>query len=199
MPTSLLVSHRTVGKHLRMFKKVGCVADDGIGNDRAMNHRKAGFIVMFFLAGGILVSACAIRLDWILHQSKSWPRAEGRVLSVERVGHDRGLTYTYQFIANGRTETSTNIEPGPDSGHYPFGEGERVEVSHSPGTSPYAFLVKPDIKTFILIHVIGFGWVALGGLGFYGLVRGHLARTKRGGLQPRIDRNGHGNEFKLIR
>ena len=168
MPTSLLVSHRAVGKHLRMFKKVETVADEDIQSDR----RTAGFLVVLFLVGGLFVSACAIRIDWIIHRSKSWPRAEGRVVSVERVGHDRGLTYTYQFVANGKTETSTNIEPGPDSGNYPFGEGERVEVLHSPGANPYAFLRKTDIKSFILMHVIGFGWMAAGGLGAYGLVRG---------------------------
>ena len=168
MPTSLLVSHRAVGKHLRVFKKLENVADEDIRSDR----RTAGFLVVLFLVGGLFVSACAIRIDWIIHRSKSWPRAEGRVVSVERVGHDRGLTYTYQFVANGKTETSTNIEPGPDSGNYPFSEGERVEVLHSPGANPYAFLMKTDNRTFILMHVIGFGWMAAGGLGAYGLVRG---------------------------
>jgi hypothetical protein len=173
-----------------MFKKVGCVADDGIGNDRAMSDRKAGFIVMFFLAGGILISACAIRLDWILLRSKSWPRAEGRVVSVERVGHDRGLTYTYQYTANGKTHTSTNIEPGADSGNYPLNEDERVEVRYSTDANPYSFLMNTDIKSMILVHVIGFGWMAAGGLGLLGLVRGPLARTKPGDFEPRIDRNG---------
>ncbi len=169
-----------------MFKKVETVAGDGIRNDR----RIAGFLVMFFLAGGLLISTCAIRIDWILHRSKSWPRAEGRVVSVERVGHDRGLTYTYQFVANGKTETSTNMEPGPDSGHYPLGEGERVEVLHSPGANPYAFLMRTEIKSFILMHVIGFSWTVLGGFGLYGLVRGPLAQTKPRDFQPSIDREG---------
>ena len=186
MPTSRLVSHRAVGKHVRMFKKVETVANDGIRNDR----RTARIIVMFFFVGGLFVSACAIRIDWIIHRSKSWPRAEGRVVSVERVGHDRGITYTYQFVANGKAETSTNIELGPDSGHYPFDEGEQVEVLHSPGANPYAFLMKPDIKSYILIHVIGFGWMAMGGLGVFGLLRGNSARTKPGDFRPPTEGKG---------
>ena len=92
------------------------------------------------------------------------------MVSAERVGHDKGLTYTYQFVANGKTETSTNIEPGPDSGNYHLSKGERVDVLHSPGANPYAFLIGPDIEFFSLIHVIGFGWVALGGIGIYALL-----------------------------
>jgi len=170
-----------------MFKKVSSVADGSDRENREMTPRAVWFIVMIFLVGGILISACAIRIDWILLQSKTWPQAEGRVVSVERVGHDKYPTYTYQYTANGKTHTSTNIEPGADSGNYPLNEGERVEVRHSPDANPYSFLMNTDIKSMILIHVIGFGWLAVSSIALFALLRGPMARSKPSDSQLRID------------
>jgi hypothetical protein len=138
-----------------------------------MSRREQWFLVLLFLVGGCFMSVALIRLDWILHQSKSWPEVEGRVVSVERRGHDRGLTYTYQYTytADGKTESSTNIELGPDAGYYPLKEGDRVLVRHSPGPNPYAFLFKTDLKTLMLFHVIGYGWMIAGGFGLFALMR----------------------------
>lgn len=133
---------------------------------------------MFFLVGGIIVCTYALRIDWILHQSKSWPESEGRVISVMRVGHDRGLTYTYQYVANGKTEISTNIEPGMDSGYYPISEGEEVGVWHTGNDDSYSYLVRPDVKSIILPHVLGFSWMAMGGVGLFALYRRRIESPK---------------------
>lgn len=154
-----------------MFRKVQFASDEDTGSARRMSSREQWFIVLLFLVGGCIMSVPLIRLDWILHQSKFWPEVEGRVVSVEQRDHDRGLTYTYQYTANGKSERSTNIELGPDEGYYPLKEGDRVMVRHSPGQNPYAFLFKADFKTFMLFHVIGYGWMISGGFGLFALMR----------------------------
>lgn len=154
-----------------MFRKVQSASNEDTENLRRMSRREQWFIVLLFFIGGCLMSVPLIRLDWLMHQSKSWPEVEGRVVSVERRGHDRGLTYTYQYTANGNTECSTNIELGPDSGNYPLRVGERVLVRHSLDPNPYAFLFKADFRTLTLIHVIGYGWMAMGGVGLFCLLR----------------------------
>jgi Protein of unknown function (DUF3592) len=142
-----------------MLKKIEPVSSGETPHDM----RPFRIISLIFLAVGALVSGYAVRLDWILLRSKSWPVAPGEVVSVERIENSKSIRYTYRYSNGGRQIESSNIMPGMDfQGFFPFPEGGAVSVRHAPGEGNYSFLLMPDNVLIVLPNVIGFCFLTMG-------------------------------------
>jgi Protein of unknown function (DUF3592) len=150
-----------------MLKKIEHVSSGETPHDM----RPFRIISLIFLAVGALVSGYAVRLDWILLRSKSWPVVQGEMVSLEHMANSKGVRYTYGYTRDGRQIESSNIMPGLDFHHYPlFSQGGGVPVRHAPGERDYSFITTPDPVLIILPNVIGFCFLIMGGFVTFRLI-----------------------------
>ncbi len=151
-----------------MFRKIESVDY----NETRQDLRSFRIISRVFLVVGALVSVYAVRLDWILLQSQSWPVAQGEVVSAERITNSKGVRYTYRYTKDGRQLESSNVIPGMDFQDFiPFSKGSEISVHHAPGEREYSFIKMPDPVLIILPNVIGFCFFTIGGFATFSLIR----------------------------
>ena len=155
---------------LRKIEPAGC-------GKTPENLRLLRIIPLIFLVIGALVSVYAIRLNWILLRSKSWPVARGEMVSVERNTDSAVVRFTYRYTKDGRQIESSNIMPGSDFHYFPpFPEGAEVSVWYAPGVREYSFIKTPDTILIIVPNVIGFCFLTLGSLASFSLIGRNRAK-----------------------